>query len=132
QLFALVPFRDERSPDGELRLGAPLHLAAFEVTATVSAELVRHPVLREQVLSIEPPGWFAASDSLSIISNGYYALGTAHAGLDSLTKTLVQRPLPHVARAKEALSEALARCRADMRAAQDAPSTPEETKHTLR
>ena len=85
ELYGILPLKNLRDPrGGNITLSSPMKLMAVNSTNTITANIERWYLDKNQIVAIKPAGSIDRSSRHNILNHGWYALGCAYAGLDIL------------------------------------------------
>ena len=108
-VYGFVPFSD--TPDGRIKIGPVMRLAALESPKTISAELFGWFLPEEKVVFVKEAGWAHRNDMINIVLQGHFALGCAQAGVDVVREAHRRKNLGFIAEAVDALQAEVDACR---------------------
>lgn len=117
-VYGMIPFtKTIQESGGSIDLSAPMSLAAFTATNTVTVQLNHWFLSQEQVVFTKSIAAIEQIDSLNVLHHSFFAIGCARAGLDVMQITATQKPLAFIQAAYEHLYQEWQACRSAILAA---------------
>ncbi|MEM7757746.1 MAG: acyl-CoA dehydrogenase family protein [Cyanobacteria bacterium P01_A01_bin.40] len=108
ELYGLMPLTNQvQQSGGTIAVSAPMKLLAVSGTNTVSATISQWFLPDDRLVSINPSGAIHQSSRRNVLSHGFFALGTAYAGLDILLNIASTKKLEFIQESWQTLHQEL-------------------------